>query len=145
MGCRVAVLAPIIPCLGDVFADDLAFGLMRRGHKRGVATYPDPRDESWQIILRAVKNDVPGLIPPSMRLEFAPFKDEQGNRYSALIDHEHFTKVLTALTCANRVTGRIHLDPNSHHGVEMIESFPELIDAAYMIGWRIDGFYEFIS
>jgi hypothetical protein len=138
-------LPPIVPYREDVFAEDLVLGVMRYGQNRRVATYPNFQDESWHLFLRCVLDYVPDLIPDSLQLEFVPFENDRGDRYLVLREHEHVAKILTALARIDRTTGRMHLDLAGRCGVRMTESFPALLDAAYMIGWRINKFYEFIS
>lgn len=141
MSCRVAIMPVVVPCQRIVFVEDVVMGFMRHAHDRGVKSFPKFTDESWHLLLRATQDSVPHLIPTSIFLKFDPPED-RGDRYPMLKGYKKIEEALAVLAPVDRKTGRMRFRMESPFGFEMIESFRGLVEAMYVIGCRIDGFYE---
>jgi hypothetical protein len=140
MGCRVMAIQPVLSFVGDVLAEDFALGFMRYGQERSVQAYPDFLEEPWHNLLRRVQDRVPHLIPYSLELAFSPI-EHHGKCYFALRGHERVSKILSVLAPTNPKTGRMRLDLKGQCGIRMTKAFPQLFDAAYVLGFGVNGLY----
>ena len=107
-----------------------------------VKSLPSFDDERWKYFIELVDAEL--KLPPAFAFDFCMRPSKVNGRQEIVL--REYDNILYAFSLAadiDHVTGRMKFKEESDFGVSLCRRFDNFLEQMVILGWRIDGFYQF--
>ena len=113
---------------------------LRIAHGWGVKSFPVYGAPAWEDFIEALANAEFSL---PVELHFCPRFSLVRDRWEvALEEHDQILCAFFHAADIDDITGRMRFDEECDIGLDLHQDYNDIFEAMFIIGWKIEGFYE---